>query len=64
MYEKILISIEQFLLSKDTYLNEETEAMDIAVEWIKREGIYFKNVPYTLHDVALTIQHFRNKIVN
>ncbi|WP_299093260.1 hypothetical protein [uncultured Metabacillus sp.] len=51
-------------MSKEKYLNEDVEALDIAVEWIKSEGIYFKNVPYTLHDVALTIQHFRNKMVN
>lgn len=63
MYEKILISIKQFLLSKDLYLNEDVEALDIAVDWIKSEGIYFKNVPYTVHDVTLTIQHFRNKMV-
>jgi len=62
MYEKILISIKKFLLSKDLYLNEDVEALVIAVDWIKSEGIYFKNVPYTVHDVTLTIQHFRNKM--
>lgn len=62
-YEKILISIKQFLLSKEKYLDENMEAFDIAIEWIKGEGIYFKSTPFTLHEVALTIQHYRNKLV-
>ncbi|MGG2106670.1 hypothetical protein [Lysinibacillus pakistanensis] len=49
-------------MSKDLYLNKDVEALVIAVDWIKNEGIYFKNVPYTVHDVTLTIQHFRNKM--
>jgi len=62
-YEKLIISIRQFILSKDKYSNEEIETFDIAVEWIKKEGIYFKNVDFTMHDVALTIQYYRNKLI-
>ncbi|HDR7869738.1 TPA: DUF559 domain-containing protein [Bacillus wiedmannii] len=58
--QKIYYSINQFLLSKKEYMNKNIEAFDIATEWLIKEGIYFRELNYSLHDVALTIQHYRN----
>lgn len=62
MYEKIIISIKQFVLSRKVYLNDSVEALDIAADWMKSEGVYFKDVSFTLHEVSLTVQYFRNKM--
>lgn len=42
-------------------MNKNIEAFDIATEWLIKEGIYFRELNYSLHDVALTVQHYRNK---
>ncbi|PFR51056.1 endonuclease domain-containing protein [Bacillus cereus] len=59
--QKICHSIKQFLFSKKEYMNKNIEAFDIATEWLIKEGIYFRELNYSLHDIALTIQYYRNK---
>lgn len=56
------MSIKHFVLSKNE--REQKEAFELAIEWVKEEAIYFKEIYFTLHDVAITIQHFRNNLVN
>ncbi|PGQ95070.1 hypothetical protein COA24_30145 [Bacillus cereus] len=59
--QKICHSINQFLLLKKEYMNKDIEAFDISTEWLIKEGIYFRGLNYSLHDVVLTIQYYRNK---
>lgn len=62
IYENLLLSIKKFILANETYHDGSIGSFEIAAEWMKREGIYFEDVSFTMHELAVTIQYYRNNI--
>ncbi|MFD5853592.1 hypothetical protein ACFWGC_26010 [Cytobacillus pseudoceanisediminis] len=63
IYENLLLSIKNFILANEKYYDESLGSFEIAAEWMKREGIYFKEVSFTMHELAVTIQYYRNNLI-
>lgn len=57
--EKIVISISRFLSTMTETQSSKEKSIDIAFTWLKQEGIYFKHLVFTLHELTLAIHYLR-----
>lgn len=57
--EKLGLSISRFLSTLTEASSTNEKSIDLAITWLKEDGIYFKDLAFTLHELTLAFHYLR-----